>query len=678
MLVHVFRASTALIAVAAALPADNGALAHAFPISGVRIDGRLDDWPKALKRYAIRRGTNGHELVSKADWEASFRVAYCLETRSLLVALEVVDEQHVSSDDPSLRWNRLDGHVLYVDPVHSRRGSGARLFAALGKQRRILGADGAWDPSVAKAKLGDCEVVVRRDGQTTVYEWRVRLGDRLRPGRSFGLDHLVCDCDDESESKLYHWGPGRGKSRGASRCGDVLLVDTAEKLKRVVGTVGWTDPSDRKFPRRVRVRSLSDDDLWVHVDADERGRFELLLPDGEYEVSSPFKSFGRGNWKLDSLDPNARVRFDVRGQGPVEVKKLCLRKAPSLDALYEARGLLWREANSRADHAENARAIDAFVRAAMSYYHVPGASLAIVRSGRVVHHATYGYANYYTREPVTKETLFEACSITKIVFAFAVNRLVERGVIELDKPIHEYLPLEELAQDPRYRKITVRHCLSHQSGLPNWRRYNADGKIDIKFEPGTRFWYSGEAFEWLGRAVARVCDKPLERVLRDEVLEPLGFGKRVFFADSPALSKVVAHGHWTTRTAARSTPSSIGVAHSMHCDALEMANFMTAMMAGKGLSAAAYDRMWKPQRQTQREKSYPGPSWKRGYALGFEVMNGPYGRVYAHGGSNGDFKCRFEAYRDHDIGFVVFTNGSEGEYLYEALRRFLILGKADR
>ena len=713
MLVQIARVAMSLIAMATLLRADNGALAYAFPLRGVRIDGKLGDWPKTLRRYAIRRDERGRELAAKTAFEAHFRVGYCLETRSLLLAVEVVDAQHVVSDDPAARWDQHDVHVLYVDPTHSPRGSGAWLFAALGKQLRLMGNNTAWDPRVAEASRDDCEVAVARDGDTTIYEWRVVLGDRLRPGRSFGLDHLICDRDDKRDAALYLWGPNPAKSRGASRCGDVLLVDPAQPLETLRGRVAWAGRGDREFPRRVRVASLDDRELWVQVEADTEGRFELRLPAGEYEISSPFKTFGRGAWQRDTLDPSVRVRVRIGGDRVAEAKPLLLRRLPGLDALYPERGVLWREAlaanerESRDATAEGAkrprkstqtregsgaeqvgradpppsqlaREIDAFVRAAMKHYHVPGVSLAIVRGGRLAHHATYGYSNFYRREPVTKDTIFEACSITKIVFAFAVQRLVARGLIDLDKPMHEYLALEDVAQDARYRKITARHCLSHQSGFPNWRWSNPDGRLDIKFEPGTRFGYSGEGFEWLGRVAAKLSDKPLEQLLRDEVLTPMGFGKRTHFKDGDELQRVVAHGHWTTRTAARSTPDAIGVAHSMHCDALEMAAFMRALIAGKGLSADAYRRMLTPQRAAPREAGYPGPKWKRSYGLGFELLQSPYGLVYGHGGSNGDFKCRFEIYRDHDLGFVVFTNGSEGEHLYEALRRFLILGKQPR
>lgn len=127
-------------------------------------------------------------------------------------------------------------------------------------------------------------------------------------------------------------------------------------------------------------------------------------------------------------------------------------------------------------------------------------SVVLVKDGKTVYYRTFGVRNFYTGEPVTRETLFEACSITKIVFAFLVNKMADRGEIDLDKPLCEYLPFVAMEHDPRHRKITARHCLAHRSGFPNWASNNDDGKLDIKAHPGTKFGYSGEGFEYVTAA----------------------------------------------------------------------------------------------------------------------------------------------------------------------------------
>ena len=76
-----------------------------------------------------------------------------------------------------------------------------------------------------------------------------------------------------------------------------------------------------------------------------------------------------------------------------------------------------------------------------------------------------------------ENTLFEAASVTKPVFSFAVQRLAERGVIDLDKPLYLYLPYPDIEYDERYKLMTARHVLTHRTGFPNWRWMNEDGKL---------------------------------------------------------------------------------------------------------------------------------------------------------------------------------------------------------
>src|SRR4030095_6183209 len=105
----------------------------------------------------------------------------------------------------------------------------------------------------------------------------------------------------------------------------------------------------------------------------------------------------------------------------------------------------------------DAHAIDQFIETYQKYYNIPGVSLALIKDGKLVYHKTYGVRNTMTQQAVDAYTLFEAASITKPVFASAVQRLAERGVIDLNKPLYEYLPYKDIEQDERYKLITAKH-----------------------------------------------------------------------------------------------------------------------------------------------------------------------------------------------------------------------------
>jgi CubicO group peptidase (beta-lactamase class C family) len=149
---------------------------------------------------------------------------------------------------------------------------------------------------------------------------------------------------------------------------------------------------------------------------------------------------------------------------------------------------------------------------------VPGLALASVDGGRVFLNAA-GRAALAPARRIADDTKFEAASLGKPLFAYAVLRLVAAGQLELDRPLLEYLRPPD-ADTPRMRRVTARHVLTHTSGLPNWR--HEPGPLAPATEPGSTFEYSGEGYFFLQRVVEHVTGRPIARLLREDILEPLG------------------------------------------------------------------------------------------------------------------------------------------------------------
>ncbi|WP_238718902.1 serine hydrolase domain-containing protein [Pelagihabitans pacificus] len=175
--------------------------------------------------------------------------------------------------------------------------------------------------------------------------------------------------------------------------------------------------------------------------------------------------------------------------------------------------------------------IDYHVKTKMQELKIPGASLAIINKGKIVHHQTYGYANLEEKIKVTKKTIFEGASISKSIFSFFVMKYVEEGRLDLDKPLFEYLAYPDIAHDERYKAITARMVLSHRSGFPNWRENEPDKKLKIKFEPGTDFEYSGEGYQYLAMVLKEMDGgnwADLESKFQNKVAKPLNMEHTVF------------------------------------------------------------------------------------------------------------------------------------------------------
>ena len=133
---------------------------------------------------------------------------------------------------------------------------------------------------------------------------------------------------------------------------------------------------------------------------------------------------------------------------------------------------------------------------------VPGVSVALVKDGALFWRRGFGVRDIRTKEPVDVNSVFEAASTSKPVFAYAVMKLRERGVIDLDTPLSRYTPDRPLEGDARLELITARHVLSHTSGLPNWR--SKQEPLSIRFTPGERWNYSGEGYSYLQSVVSRL------------------------------------------------------------------------------------------------------------------------------------------------------------------------------
>src|SRR5262249_34423654 len=170
----------------------------------------------------------------------------------------------------------------------------------------------------------------------------------------------------------------------------------------------------------------------------------------------------------------------------------------------------------------------------------PGMSMVLVCGGKIAWRKNFGVKNVNSGEAVDDETVFEAASLSKPVFAYAVLKLVDQGKIRLDSPLTAYLPHPYIENDQRLAKITARLVLSHRTGFPNWR---GDGNpLLIHFTPGERFSYSGEGFVYLQRVVEQIEGKPLNSVMNDLVFTPLGMASSSYIW-RPDFDERTATGH---------------------------------------------------------------------------------------------------------------------------------------
>ncbi|GAB3948721.1 hypothetical protein GCM10028805_23800 [Spirosoma harenae] len=309
---------------------------------------------------------------------------------------------------------------------------------------------------------------------------------------------------------------------------------------------------------------------------------------------------------------------------------------------------------------QNPEQFDSFIAQLMKRDTIPGLSIAIIRQNKLVYHKGYGLTRDDSTQHVTANTIFEAASLTKPVFAYAVLQLVEQGLLDLDKPLYEYLPYPDVASDERYKKITARLVLSHRSGFPNWRKNRRSAELAMVRMPGERFGYSGEGFVYLQKVVEKITGKPTNELMEERVLRPLGMTNSGFVWKASFDNHVALPHYGQGNVGEKYKPEHANMAYSLQTSADDYARFLQAILTPTGLTSATVDKMLSPQTQLPTRFSGDLLSTNLFWGLGFGLEKVADDTYFWHWGDNGAFKCYVTANRARKDAVVYFTNSTTG------------------
>lgn len=170
---------------------------------------------------------------------------------------------------------------------------------------------------------------------------------------------------------------------------------------------------------------------------------------------------------------------------------------------------------------------------------IPGLAIALIRDNKIVWTDGFGVTSRLTNKPVSSKTVFEVASISKVVSVYTALRLVEQGKLSLDKPVKIYLKKTWLPPSKYADKITLRHLLSHSSGLGDDMLFM---NKNIVFEPGSDFLYSGVGFLYVQEVIEQLTGNSLEKAARKYVFDPLVMTSSSFFNETSVMNDI-ASGH---------------------------------------------------------------------------------------------------------------------------------------
>ena len=328
--------------------------------------------------------------------------------------------------------------------------------------------------------------------------------------------------------------------------------------------------------------------------------------------------------------------------------------------------------------------IDASVMRLMKAAEVPGVGLALFNDGRVAYLKAYGVRDKEKNLPLTVDSVMSGASFTKVVFAYLVLQLAGAGTLDLDKPVHQYLPkplpeypnYADLVNDPLYKRITARMLLSHTSGFPNWRAFEEDRKLKIHFEPGSRYAYSGEGIDLLQLVVETITKKHLEELMQERVFQPLGMTRSSLIWQGRFENEYANGYDEYGRSLGPQKREKADAAGSLLTTPRDFATFLQAVMAGQGLSKEMREQMLSSQIQILSKHQFPtfenatteeNKAIHLSYGLGWGLYSTPYGQAFFKEGHDDSWRNYTVIFDKQGTGLLIMTNSGNGEGIYKAL-----------
>lgn len=327
--------------------------------------------------------------------------------------------------------------------------------------------------------------------------------------------------------------------------------------------------------------------------------------------------------------------------------------------------------------------IDSTVNRLIQAAHVTGAGVALFHNGKVVYLKTYGLRDAEKNLPLTPDSVMTAASLTKSAFATVAMRLVQRGVLNLDRPIEQYLgkplgdfaPYADLKGDPRTATLTLRILLDHTTGFANFRGLEDDHKLHIHYDPGTHYGYSGEGINLAQFVVEKVTGRSATQLMQEELFGPLKMS-RTSMIWLPRFESDFANGYdeygRSLGPERRTSPNAAG---SMQTTPRDYAKFLSALMRGEVLGSAARDRMLSPQIRIHSAHQFPSLNTdtttaydpiELGYGVGWGLYKSPYGPAFFKEGHDEGWRNLALCFLNGD-GMLVMTNSSNGEGIFRRL-----------
>lgn len=335
-----------------------------------------------------------------------------------------------------------------------------------------------------------------------------------------------------------------------------------------------------------------------------------------------------------------------------------------------------------------------YITALMKKANVQGMAVSIINNHELVYQHYFGLRDKRKIESFTPGTIWYGASLSKTILADVALQLVDEGLIHLDTPLYRYLvkPLytyrtnsvqqffganyidyNSLEGDERYKKITARMCLAHTSGFPNWRWLEPDQKLKIKFEPGTKYSYSGEGLFLLQVVMEEITGKDFEELAIEKIFVPLEMN-RSSFVWQRAYEGNYAVGHDSNGSflgiPKRNVPNGAG---SLSTTLEEYTRYFQTILTQQ---QPRYAELVSPQIRIKAKQQFgsnaqvesnENDSIKLSYGLGYGLYETSYGKAFFKEG-------HLEGWQHYAVGIpgkgnalILMSNSDNAESIFKVL-----------
>ena len=319
--------------------------------------------------------------------------------------------------------------------------------------------------------------------------------------------------------------------------------------------------------------------------------------------------------------------------------------------------------------------VDDYVEKQRQQLHLPGVSLAVVRDGQLIKSRGYGLANLELNVRATEDTVYEIGSNTKQFTAAAVMMLVEEGKINLDDKLTKYFP-----EAPKsWSGITVRHLLSHTSGIqnhvavPDWLNVFKTSitsettpardellkmffKLPLEFQPGETWSYDNTGYYLLGIIIEKASGKSYWEFLAERIFHPLGMTATRNTEPQPIVPNRASGYEWVNdhfENRPILAPFIAFSAGSILSTVKDMAKWDAALYGGKLLKESSLHQVWAV---TKTNDGADAP-FDYGFGWFIEMYHGH--RLVQHSGGTPGFSSLIYRFLDDKLTIILLTNHSD-------------------